>query len=73
MQEFRDIEIKSVFLNTREDWLIIAANYTNEQTAKREGCLRVLNLYGLQTIADLTDVCYKMTLKSLMNDPKINK
>ena len=29
VEEF--LEIKSVFLNTREDWLIIAMNFTNEK------------------------------------------
>ena len=65
VEEFLDIEIKSVFLNTREDWLIVAGNITNLYNQKREGNFRVLNLYGLNTVADLSEVCYTLTLKNL--------
>ena len=58
------LEIKSVFLNTREDLLIIAMNYTSDN-GQRQGNLRVLNLYGLSTVSDLSDVCYTLTRENL--------
>ena len=58
------LEIKSVFLNTREDLLIIAMNYNNDN-GQRQGNLRVLNLYGLSTVSDLSDVCYTLTRENL--------
>ena len=70
VEEF--LEIKSVFLNTREDWLIIAMNFTNEQQ-QRQGNLRVLNLYGLNTVADLSEICYTMTKENLANGQRPNR
>lgn len=69
------VEIKNVFLNSREDQLIIATNFANTPTEKSEhawtnvtGNLRVLNLYGLEKIANLSKVVYIETINFLAND-----
>lgn len=49
-------EVKSVFLNTREDYLCVAANQTH--SGKKCGWFRVLGLYGLNQVADLTNIIY---------------
>ena len=71
--EEHKVEVKSVFLNSREDQLCVAANYTMD--GRRHGWLRVLNLYSLQLVGDLSDVIYNKTLQRVgkgkaQNDPR---
>ena len=61
--EEQKVEIKSVFLNSREDYLCVAANCT--LYGQKRGWFRVLSLYGLNLVADLTETIYTKTLKSL--------
>ena len=55
--------MKSVFLNSREDYLCVAANCT--VYGQKRGWLRVLSLYGLNLVADLTEIIYTKTLERL--------
>ena len=70
------VEIKNVFLNSREDQLIIATNFANQSSEPNiqnvNGNLRVLNLYGLEKIANLTKVVYIETINFLNNDQNEN-
>lgn len=63
--EEQRVEVKSVFLNTREDYLCVAANFTHPMTGQKQGWLRVLSLYGLNLVADLSDTIYNQALESL--------
>jgi len=56
------VEVKSVFLNSREDYLCVAANITMPSGGLKRGWLRVLSLYGLNLVADLTDIVYKLAM-----------
>ena len=58
--EEQKVEVKSVFLNSREDYLCVAANCT--LYGQKRGWLRVLSLYGLNLVADLTETIYTKTL-----------
>jgi len=62
--EEQKVEVKSVFLNSREDYLCVAANISRPGFPK-SGWLRVLNLYGLNLVSDLTGIIYTQTLKTI--------
>ena len=68
------VEVKSVFLNTREDQLIIATNYVlaGKSEGNLQGNIRVLNLYGLEKIANLSKIMYLETIQQVTQDNKDN-
>ena len=66
--EEQKVEVKCVFLNFREDYLCVAANYTMQ--GERRGWLRVLSLYSLSLVADLNDLIYTKTLERLGKSSK---
>lgn len=52
------IEIKACFLNHTEDQLILAGNFQMEENVKC-GMLRVIELYGLKQVANLSHTVYR--------------
>ena len=64
--EEQRVEVKSVFLNSREDYLCVAANLTPQDQPKR-GWLRVLSLYGLEIVADLSTLVYDKTMNVVVD------
>lgn len=58
-QVHEKIQIKACFLNHTEDQLILAGNYINEETGATQGMLRVLELYGLRQVANLSNLVYR--------------
>ena len=60
----KGVEIKNVSLNSTEDQLIIALNYTDEITKIKQGVIRVLKLYGLEMLANLAGMIYSETIRT---------
>lgn len=63
-REIKSFEVKSVFLNGGEDQLVIATNQTNEQ-GFRFGKLQVMKLYGMEKIADLSNLVFCETVTQI--------
>ncbi len=76
--------IKNVFLNSTEDLMILAQNCNFQQEQKdkdgtpqvqqiQQGNIRVLKLYGLEKIANLTKLCYEESLLQIKQQKQLNK
>lgn len=55
--------IKNLFLNSKEDMLIVASNHVRED--KEYGNLEVLKLYGLESLPRLSNLVYDDTINKL--------
>jgi len=74
LRQFREkIQIKNVFLNSREDQLIIAFNYMFQEGDKQimQGNITVKKLYGLEKVANLSSLVYKETINQLQEQKVI--
>lgn len=65
--------IKNVFLNSTEDLMVLAQNCSLSQDMSQQGNIRVLKLYGLEKIANLTKLCYEDSLREIKQQKAMNK
>ena len=61
--------IKAVFFNNTEDQLVIAQNFFGNHQ-QYQGNIRVLKLYGLVKMANLSQICYTEVLAQISKNKK---